>query len=188
VFEKKLADHGGGHFQREDEDGNECLLSHQSFSSIFATGLPTTASPRMTMAIPHQRRTEIRSARKIQQLSGTRTCTTLERGKATESGTYFRTLIQQMKLRITSAIAHHIQIEASESNPVHSQPGTRSVLEAPTFKSVSEAVTNNMSKTSINHGLRRSRGVRFMTRYYRHETIFAKPDRTLPAQMSPDKL
>src|SRR4029077_10054335 len=149
-----------------------------SFSSIFATGFATTAKPRMTTAIPHQRRGEMCSARKIQQLSGTSTCTTLESGKAIESGMYFRTLIQQRKLRITSAIAHQIQIEVSDSSPVHSQPATRSVLDAPTFKSVSEAVTKSASKARSNQGFGKRRGPRSITR------IFAKSDRILAAQIS----
>src|ERR1700676_3480922 len=60
-------------------------------SSRRATGFATTARPMTTSAMPHQRRAEIVSLRKIEQLSGTRTSTTLESGNAVVSGIYLRT-------------------------------------------------------------------------------------------------
>src|ERR1700730_15893741 len=174
VLNQKLSDNGRNHFNRENENRDQRLRTCHNFSSIFATRLPTIASPRMTIVIPHQRRGEMYSARKIQQLSGTSTWTTLESGSAIESGIYFKTLIQQRKLRITSAIAHQIQIEVSDSRPVHSQPATRSVLDAPTFKSVSEAVTKSASKASSNQGFGKRRGPRSITRYIWMQKYFRK--------------
>src|SRR2546421_3093574 len=87
VLEQKLTGDSGDNLDDEDDD---CDQRH-NFSSIFATGFATTARPIITIAMPHQRRVEICSARKIQQLSGTSTCTTFESGKAIESGIYFKT-------------------------------------------------------------------------------------------------
>src|SRR6266853_1979404 len=84
--------------------------------------------------------------------------------------------------RITTAMPHQIQNEPRASRPVHSQPATRAVLDAPTFSKVSAAVTKTTSKTSTNHGLAERCRARSITPHYGRENIFAKPDPTLPVQ------
>src|ERR1043166_6781755 len=67
VLEEKLSGDKRG---KRDKDQNEFPDVH-NFSSILAKGLATTTRPIITSAIPHQRRVEINSPRKIQQLNGT---------------------------------------------------------------------------------------------------------------------
>src|SRR5712692_4437918 len=87
VLQEKLARH---ETNERDQDKNEREKGHNR-SSRRATGLATMARPMITSTMPHQRRAEIISPRKTQQLNGTRTSTTRESGKAIVSGMYFKT-------------------------------------------------------------------------------------------------
>src|SRR2546428_10802048 len=117
------------------------------------------ARPIMTRPMPHQRRIEIVSPRIIQQPNGTRTSTTLERGKAIVSGTYRRTYSQLRKLMITKKIAHQTSGDASPVIPVQDQALVRfAVSDAPCFSSNSEASTQTTLRASWNQGFANPEG------------------------------
>src|SRR5437870_11659756 len=86
------------------------------------------ASPIITNAMPHHRRGEILYWRMSQQLIGTRTSTTRDKGKATERGIYFRTYSQIIRSRMIKTIANQISGEARPVIPVHDQLLERSAL------------------------------------------------------------
>jgi hypothetical protein len=133
---------------------------------MFAIGFATSASPIITSAIPHHRKVEITSPRKIKQPSGTRISTTRESGNARVNGTYLSTYSQLMKLMMMRRIAHHTSGDSKPLMPVHENALSGSATSAaPRFKRSSEMNTHSTLNASCSHGLPKPEG-RFCTRFF----------------------
>src|SRR5206468_1369762 len=137
-----------GYYKAEQRNKNEdeCQNTHRR-SSICAIGFATSVNPTITSPIPHQRRGEIDSPRKIQQPSGTKTSTIRESGYATVRGTYRSTYSQLIKLTTIRRIAHQTRGEARPLIPVQEIALSGSATSvAPRFKRNSDTSTHTTLK------------------------------------------
>src|SRR4029077_4297378 len=82
MLEQQLPSDKSHHCKQHQRDWQNL----HSFSSIRDTGFATISNPISHRGIPHQCLDAMTSPRKIHEANGTKMCTALERGNATDNG------------------------------------------------------------------------------------------------------